>query len=152
MRIALQLATPDDASDLVALTASTGGRRTEKATLFVMRTSSVYIARRRGKLIATLTLSTKKPWAIDKTYFAASRRPLYLTAMEVHPDMQRQGVGRLCIEEARRIALEWPADAIRLDAYDRPDGAGDFYRKCGFSEVGRATYRNTPLIYFEMQL
>lgn len=30
--------------------------------------------------------------------------------------------------------------------------AGGFYQKCGFREVGRVTYRNVPLIYFEMLL
>jgi ribosomal protein S18 acetylase RimI-like enzyme len=68
----------------------------------------------------------------------------------VHPEEQRKGIGRRCIEEALRIAAKWPADAMRLDAYDTAAGAGEFYRKCGFREVGRATYRKAPLIYFEM--
>ena len=72
--------------------------------------------------------------------------------MAVAPEMQGRGFGRLCIEEARRIGREWPADAIRLDAYDAAAGAGDFYRKCGFREVGRVVYRSTPLVYFEMLL
>lgn len=54
--------------------------------------------------------------------------------------------------EAERVAQEWPADAIRLDAYDAEAGAGDFYRKCGFREVGRVSYRGVPLIYFERML
>jgi ribosomal protein S18 acetylase RimI-like enzyme len=70
--------------------------------------------------------------------------------MAVEPGLQRKGVGRSCIEEARRIVSRWPGDAIRLDAYDAASGAGEFYRKCGFREVGRATYRRAPLIYFEM--
>jgi hypothetical protein len=45
-----------------------------------------------------------------------------------------------------------PSDAIRLDAYNADADAGEFYRKCGFREVGRALYRNVPLIYFEMLL
>jgi hypothetical protein len=47
---------------------------------------------------------------------------------------------------------EWPADAIRLDAYDGASGGGPFYRKCGFTEVGRTVYRSTPLVYFEYLL
>jgi GNAT superfamily N-acetyltransferase len=128
----------------------TGQGVTDKGVLFAMRNSTMYVARHRNRLIATLTLSTKKPWAIDKKYFSASKRPLYLTAMAVAPNEQGQGVGRLCIDDARRIATEWPSDAIRLDAWDAEAGAGEFYRKCGFREVGRATYRNAPLIYFEM--
>ena len=41
------------------------------------------------------------------------------------------------------------ADAIRLDAYDAEAGAGEFYVKCGFREVGRVAYRGVPLTYYE---
>jgi len=38
-------------------------------------------------------------------------------------------------------------------AFDHPQaGAGEFYRKCGFRETGRATYRTVPLIYYERLL
>jgi GNAT superfamily N-acetyltransferase len=165
MRVKLEIAAASDVSALVSLqnavnqhlTSQYGkgywsGAATDKGVLFAMRTSSVYVARFRGHLIATLTLGTKKPWAIDKRYFSASKRPLYLTTMAVDPHNQGKGVGRLCIEEARRIATQWPSDAIRLDAWDAAAGAGEFYRKCGFREVGRATYRSAPLIYFELAL
>jgi GNAT superfamily N-acetyltransferase len=72
--------------------------------------------------------------------------------MAVDPAMQRQHVGRRCLEEAARLARAWPSDSIRLDAYDAPAGAGPFYAKCGYREVGRVTYRNTPLIYYERLL
>jgi GNAT superfamily N-acetyltransferase len=58
-------------------------------------------------------------------------------------------VGRRCLEQALRIARDWSADAIRLDAYDAEAGAGAFYRKCGFREVGRTSYKGNPLVYFE---
>ena len=123
---------------------------TEKGVLFDMRRSMVCVVRVRGAVIATLYLSTRKPWAIDRKYFSTCKTPLYLTSMAVHPDLQRTGIGRRCVDEARKIGKRWPGDAIRLDAYDAEAGAGDFYRKCGFTEVGRASYRNTALIYFEM--
>lgn len=165
MRIKLQLATPDDVADLIALNTAMVERlradfgegywvtkATEKGTLFAMRRSNVYIARYRKKLIARVGLSTRKPWAIDTKYFAPCKQPLYLNSMAVHPSVQRGGVGRQCIDEAIKIAKEWPADAIRLDAWDAAVGAGEFYSKCGFKEVGRATYRTAPLIYYEMLL
>jgi GNAT superfamily N-acetyltransferase len=165
MQVKLQIATADDVPDLVSLQTAVNqhltskygkghwsGGVTEKGVLFTMRIAKVYIIRYRGRLIATLTLSTRKPWAIDKKYFSASERPLYLTGMAVSPDEQLKGVGSLCIEEACRIARKWPGDAIRLDAWDAAAGAGEFYRKCGFLEVGRAAYRGAPLIYFEMLL
>ena len=105
-----------------------------------------------ASVVGSLQLATKKPWAIDKSYFAPCKQPLYLTAMAVEPALQRKGIGRAMLDQARRIAREWPGDAIRLDAYDSAAGAGAFYAKCGFREVGRVTYRETPLIYYDLIL
>jgi GNAT superfamily N-acetyltransferase len=161
----MEVATAADVSDLVTLRAAVAGKltaqygqgpwsgvSTEKGVLFDMRTSKVFVARQKGKLVATLRLATKKPWAINLKYFSVCQRPLYLLSMAVAPDLQRKGIGRLCLEETIRICRQWPADAIRLDAYDAPAGAGGFYRKCGFQDRGRATYRGCPLAYFEMRL
>jgi GNAT superfamily N-acetyltransferase len=121
-------------------------------------TSLVLIAfkpRSRGRIIGTLRLATKKPWAIDVKYFTPVERALYLTGMAVEPRMQRQGVGRQMLEEALNMAEAWPSQSIRLDAHDTSAdgaGAGGFYARCGFREVGRAIYRGTPLVYFEMLL
>jgi len=163
MKVNLQVSTEDDVPGLVTLrnrvaqhlTSRYGAghwslKTTDSGVLFSMRIGTVYVARSRNKLIATLTLSLRKPWAIDRSYFSNCKRPLYLTWMAVAPDLQRKGIGRLCIEQAIEIARRWPSEAIRLDAYDADAGGGEFYRKCGFREVGRATYRNSPLIYFEM--
>jgi ribosomal protein S18 acetylase RimI-like enzyme len=70
--------------------------------------------------------------------------------MAVAPELQSRGIGRLCIDFIKEIVKQWPADAIRLDAYDASASACEFYRKCGFREVGRAAYRGVPLIYFKM--
>jgi len=161
----MQLATAEDVADLVALRLAVNehlaklhgdgywlSSPTEKGALFGLRNSKVYVARHGNNLVATLAFSTRKPWAIDAKYFSKSARPLYLTNMAVLPSWQRKGLGKSCMEEARNIAARWPADAIRLDAYDVAAGAGGFYQKCGFREVGRTTYRNVPLIYFEMLL
>lgn len=165
MRVKLQIATPDDAPDLVSLQSSVSQHltaryglghwssgRTEKGVLFMMRQSKIYIAKDGARIVASLTLSTRKPWAIDKSYFSPSTLPLYLTGMAVSPGEQNKGIGRQCLDEVRRIAREWPGDAIRLDAYDADAGAGEFYRKCGFREVGRVCFKSVPLIYFETLL
>jgi GNAT superfamily N-acetyltransferase len=117
-----------------------------------MRTSRVFVARLGTEIVGTLRLATKKPWAIDTSYFSPCRRPLYLLAMAVTPAKQRQGIGRRCLQEALQIAESWPADAIRLDAYDAKAGAGGFYARCGWTETGRACYRGAPLIYYEFAL
>jgi GNAT superfamily N-acetyltransferase len=70
----------------------------------------------------------------------------------VDPAQQGRGIGRLLLDEADTVARAFPAQAIRLDAYDAAAGAGAFYAKCGYREVGRVTYRGTPLVYFERLL
>jgi len=80
------------------------------------------------------------------------KRPLYLTAMAVSVAHQGQGLGRLALADARAVATAWPADAIRLDAYDAAAGAGSFYARCGFTERGRVSYRGQPLVYYELLL
>jgi GNAT superfamily N-acetyltransferase len=123
---------------------------TDKSVVRDLKHSRILLARRADRIVGTLRLATKKPWAIDTRHFTTVHRPLYLLDMAVEPSAQRQGVGRYLIERAVDTAREWPADAIRLDAYDSPAGAGGFYTKCGLREVGRVVYRNVPLIYFEL--
>jgi GNAT superfamily N-acetyltransferase len=165
MRFSLQPVSVGEAGALAALhtavaehlTATYGkgpwsSRTTERGVLYAMRTSQVFVAREGTDLVATLRLTTKKPWAIDTRHFTPYRKPLYLLAMAVAPARQRRGIGTRCMEEAAHLARAWPADAIRLDAYDADAGAGPFYAHCGFTEVGRASYRNVPLIYYEQIL
>src|ERR1700728_1011164 len=125
---------------------------TEKGVLFGLRHSRVVVARMAGRIVGTLRLQSKKPWAIDGTYFTPVKKALYLTHMAVTPSLQGQGIGRLLIGEAVKQVKACPADALRLDAFDEDAGAGAFYAKCDFRARGRVMYRKTPLIYFEMVL
>jgi GNAT superfamily N-acetyltransferase len=128
------------------------GLASEGGVLRAVRTSRVLIARHGSEIVATLRLSTRKPWAIDATRYTRVPRPLYLTDMAVEPQVQRMGIGRQLLAEATSVARTWPVDAIRLDSYDAAAGAGPFYEKCGYREVGRGTYRGTPLVYYEVLL
>jgi GNAT superfamily N-acetyltransferase len=125
---------------------------TERGVLFHLSFCRVLLARIDRKLAGTVSLQARKPWAIDTSYFTAVRRPLYLTSMAVAPKAQGKGVGRLLMEAAEAAARAWPAEAIRLDAYDHAAGASAFYAACGFREVGRTGYRGVPLVYFERLL
>jgi ribosomal protein S18 acetylase RimI-like enzyme len=160
--LSFAVATEADASALAALRTAAAEQLTreygrshwssgvsEKDAIRAMKGSRVLVAREGPHIVATLTLQTKKPWAINPAYFTPVRHPLYLTSMAVEPAAQRRGIGRRLVHEAQTVATVWPSDAIRLDAYDAAAGAGGFYAKCGFREVGRVTYRKTPLIYFE---
>ena len=155
----------DDAAALAAVRIAAADRLTrdfgdghwsahtnEASVLRDIKTSRVLALRDRGKIIGTLTLQTKKPWAIDVAYFTPCSKALYLINMAVAPDRQRTGVGRRLLEEALTVAREFPADTIRLDAYAAAAGAGDFYRKCGYTQVGGKAYRGVPLLYFELMI
>ncbi|HKV74643.1 MAG TPA: GNAT family N-acetyltransferase [Gemmatimonadales bacterium] len=117
-----------------------------------IRDDRVMLLRLRRRIVATLRLAARKPWAIDRSFFVAGEKPLYLLDMAVAPEQQRAGLGRRCLEDAVSMARAVGADSIRLDAYDAPAGAGGFYRACGFTEVGRAVYRRIPLIYYERRI
>jgi GNAT superfamily N-acetyltransferase len=121
----------------------------ERGQRFAMNTSRVIVATCGDRIVGTLRLATKKPWAIDVSYFTPVKRALYVLDLAVSPGMQRQGTGRRLMEEAVRLAKAWPAQALRLDAYDGPVGAGPFYARCGLRETGRVVYRKVPLVYFE---
>ena len=115
-----------------------------------IRDSRVLIVRAGRKIVGTLTLQIRKPWAIDVAYFTPVKKAIYVINMAVMPDRQRSGVGRALLEHAVKVAREIPAEAIRLDAYDAPAGAGQFYRKCGYTAKGGKIYRGVPLLYFEL--
>jgi GNAT superfamily N-acetyltransferase len=165
MKLTWTIAAPEDALALVALHVDVSadltrkhgqgawsGAPTERGVLNQMRFSRILIGRRWGKIAGSLHLQTRKPWAIDVSYFTPVQKAIYVTGMAVQPRMQRQGVGRLLMEKAIEMTREWPADAIRLDAFDAVAGAGGFYVKCGMRDVGHVKYRNNPLIYFELVL
>jgi GNAT superfamily N-acetyltransferase len=125
---------------------------TERGAAHAQRHARVRLGRDGRRVLTVLRLATKKPWAIDATYFTPVKRPLYVTGMTVSVAAQGQGLGRRAIEDARRVAKTWPADAIRLDAYDATAGAGMFYERCGFTERGRVVYKGVPLVYYETLL
>ena len=156
-------ATPDDAPAIAAVRVAAAERLTrdfgdghwsahtnEAAVRRDMKAARVLAVRDGDAIVGTLTLQTRKPWAIDLAYFTPCEKTLYLINMAVAPDRQRTGIGRALLAEALNVARSFPADAIRLDAYDSVAGAGDFYRKCGYTNVGGKSYRGVPLLYFEL--
>lgn len=165
MQLRFRDATPDDAAVIAglqnaaagALTARFGkghwsGLVTERGAVAAQRHARVRVGRDGRHILTVLRLATKKPWAIDVAYFTPVKRPLYLTGMAVSVAHHGEGLGRLALEDARAIAVAWPTDAIRLDAYDAAAGAGLFYAKCGFRERGRVVYKGDPLVYYELLL
>ena len=165
MSVRFRDATPDDAPAIAglqnaaagALTARFGAGHwsslvTERHALLSQRHARVRVGREGTRVVTVLRLATRKPWAIDVSYFTPVARPLYLSGMSVSVAQQGRGLGRMALADARAVAAEWPVDAIRLDAYDADAGAGPFYARCGFQERGRVVYRGNPLRYYELLL
>ncbi|HJR58912.1 MAG TPA: GNAT family N-acetyltransferase [Vicinamibacterales bacterium] len=163
--LSVSTATADDAAAVAAIRNEAAAHLTDEfgtghwsgvigvpAVLRGINSSRVLVVRNGETIVGTLRLATKRPWAIDPAYFAASERPLYLMDMAVSPTLQRRGAGRQLLDAAIKTAEGWKADAIRLDAYDHPAGAGRFYEKCGFERVGQAAYRGVRLIYYQRLL
>jgi GNAT superfamily N-acetyltransferase len=163
MSIVLGTAVESDAAPIAGvrmaaardLTARFGGgpwsfaAESESGVLAELRTSTIVVARHEETVVGTLRLATKNPWMRPIDFFTPLHRPIYLTAMAVAPKWQRQGIGRMLLEQAKRAAVEMRGEAIRLDSYDSPAGAGEFYPKCGFRERRRGEYNGTPLIWYE---
>ena len=124
----------------------------ERGTALAQRHARVRIGRTGKRVLTVLRLAQKKPWAIDAAYFTPVPRPLYLTGMAVALSHQGRGLGRQALADATAVARAWPAQAIRLDAYDADAGAGGFYAASGFRECGRVVYRGTALVYYELLL
>lgn len=124
----------------------------ERDAALALRHGRVRIGRDGTRALTVLRLATKKPWAIDVSHFTPVGRPLYLTGMAVSVAHQGKGLGRMALEDACSTAEAWPADALRLDAYEGNAGAGGFYARCGFTERGRVVYKGNPLVYYERLL
>ncbi len=166
MHVKLQAATTEDAESIAALRNAISDDLTFKhgrgpwtvhcttaAVVSDLRNARLFVALHRGEVIASLKLSTTKPPSIDLGYFPKVKRPCYLSAMAVSPELQRRGIGRACLSQAAVLARREKADALFLDAFDHPSaGAGPFFSKCGYRETGRVTHRGTALVYYETQL
>jgi GNAT superfamily N-acetyltransferase len=120
----------------------------ERGAELAQRHARVRLGKDGKRILTVLRLATKKPWAIDISYFTPVKRPLYLTGMAVSVERQGHGLGRLALEDAYVIAQEWPADAIRLDAFDAQAGARWFLRQvriCG-ARAGNLQGQPTDLL------
>jgi GNAT superfamily N-acetyltransferase len=176
MKLAIQEASQNDVAEILALRLAVGafmqerygdsrwappihegsvirlfkGPRTRKSdgeTLI-----KILVGKCRGEIVALTRMQTKKPWGFDLKYFTPGAKAVYLGDVEVSPKCQGQGFGTQLMAAVVDHARAWPVGAIRTSAYDGAAGAGPFYAKCGFREMGRVTYRTIPMIYFEMIL
>src|ERR1700759_4732000 len=79
------------AADLAARSGSgAGSRTTAKGGLYHLRLGQILVARHKGRIVGSLLLVKKKPWAIDVNYFTPVPSQIYLVSMNVDPALQRK--------------------------------------------------------------
>jgi GNAT superfamily N-acetyltransferase len=160
--ISIDIATARDAIQLAAMRAAIARDMTRqygeggwsaipgKATVLrQVRASRVLVARVANDIVGTVRLISANSPGFDSSAFTPVSSALYVLGLAVAPAARLLGVGRRLMDAAKAAVPAWPADALWLDAYDGAAGAGPFYRRCGFREVGRSMFNGVPLIYFE---
>jgi hypothetical protein len=79
----------------------------ERGAALALRHARVRLGRDGKRTLTVLRLATKKPWAIDASYFTPAKRPLYVTGMAVSV------AGQVRLEPLRRRLVRarnrWPA-------------------------------------------
>lgn len=114
-----------------------------------MRASHMLVARRGAEIVGTVRLIRANPLLLDAQAFTPVGVALYLIGLAVAPLVRGQGIGRELVETCKEVARSWPAQALWLDCYDTVAGAGPFYEKCGFRQVGPVVFKDAPLRFYE---
>jgi GNAT superfamily N-acetyltransferase len=129
------------------------GARTMETLKAYAERGELYLIEANSTAAGTLRLTDRKIGFYHNAWFARPDDPAgYLLDMAVHPDHQRLGIGHRAMQMMERLAQQAGLQAVRLDAYQGPAGAGAFYRKCGYAMVHTGDMRGVGLEYFEKLL
>src|SRR5438552_2998061 len=60
---------------------------TDRGVLYDLKISRVFVETDASGIVGTFKLGTRKPWAIDVSYFTSAGKPLYLQSMAVRPEL-----------------------------------------------------------------
>jgi GNAT superfamily N-acetyltransferase len=110
----------------------------------------LFVVEQGGELIGTFRLTDKKEAWYRASWFARPEaQAAYLRAMAIRPDDQRKGIGRFVMDWMEQRVQRKGLAALRFDAYDSKAGAGEFYRKCGYTHVHSGEFNGVALEYYE---
>jgi GNAT superfamily N-acetyltransferase len=158
----ISVATPDDARAIAALRVAVAQEMTRRfgeghwsaliskaAVHRQLRASRVLVAREKGRIVGTVRLAVAIPSVFDSSAFTPVETALYVLGLAVAPDSRQRGIGRALMDAAKEVAQTWPAQALWLDAYRHAAGAGPFYERCGFRELGPSASAEVPVVFYE---
>lgn len=153
VRPEITLARPADARAIVALRCAVARQMTARhgeghwsampsraEVTRQMRASQVFVARVDGQLVGTVRLATVNPHSMRSAGFTPVPVALYVLGMTVSEDYRRMGVGRALLAACKDAAHSRRAAALWVDTYAGAAGAGSFYLRCGFRQVGSLHY------------
>jgi len=165
VKVSIDAARPDDAAAIAELRNRVADDMTRQfgqgpwsaqgskpQVLRQMRASRMLVARHEGEAIGTVRLAVPNSHAFDASAFTTVTSSLYVLGLAVSSEHRKRGVGRKLVEHAKQIARDRGAQALWLDVFDHPAGAGPFYQRCGFRVVGPAPSASLPLTFFEHSL
>jgi GNAT superfamily N-acetyltransferase len=113
----------------------------------------LYVVENDERIIGTLRLTDQKIGFYRADWFTnPDDKAGYLLDMAIDPTRQRRGVGQLAMATCEDIARVAGLQAIRLDAYTGPAGAGEFYRRCGYRLMHQGAFHGVGLEYYEKLL
>lgn len=106
---------------------------------------SLYVARRNGQIVGTVTLNHLEPPAYGDAAWQIRDAAAVVHTLAVHPDYLHHGVGRALMEYAVNWAREQGSRAIHLDTYEKNTPAKRLYeslafRFCGKIDLGYAAW------------
>jgi GNAT superfamily N-acetyltransferase len=111
----------------------TAATQDEQLTRQHVETREVYLMERDGQLVATVTLR-------DRTDSAGVRH-IYINALAVRRDLQRQGLGSLLLEFAEGVARERSVFVLRLDTAKPASHLIDLYTRSGYRVRGHRHWK-----------
>lgn len=98
---------------------------------------SLYVARRDGAIVGTVTLNHQEPPAYQSADWKETCCVGVVHTLAVHPDALHGGVGRTLMEYAVAWAKAQRCRAIHLDTYEHNQPAKRLYEGLGFCFRGK---------------
>lgn len=111
----------------------------------------LYVLCRDGRIVGAVS-QIDWPDLDAMDIWSPCKRPAGLARLCVHPDARGQGLGRVLVEEIRRVVREQGYDMTHHMASQYMEPPLRIYRSMGFRQVGEIHMFDTDYFGFELEL